>query len=239
MANFGFRHLAVVAPYEEHWREAKSAVGAPDVLANARETATVAEAVSDCSFVMGTASLARRNPDQRVVSLPEVAPIILRQLERGGKLALVFGSEKRGLTADDLARCHLLVEIPTGSAQPSMNLGQAVAVCLYEIGARGQDSQTASRQAGQRTVEPPPTDPPATGSELDRLAGVVDQTLIAANYSPSIMGEANRRDVQLLLRRLALTGSDARRVMGVFRRILWRLHRHESGNGDPPPIPHK
>src|SRR5665213_4548944 len=57
MANFGFSRLAVVAPYEEHWREARSAVGAPELLQNAKETESLAEAVSNCTLVVGTGTL--------------------------------------------------------------------------------------------------------------------------------------------------------------------------------------
>ena len=100
MAGSGLRRLAVVAPYAEHWREAKSAVGAPRLLQDARETETLAQAVADCTLVVGTGSLAKRKPEQRVVMLPELAPLITREIERGGRAAVVFGSEKRGLTRD-------------------------------------------------------------------------------------------------------------------------------------------
>ena len=103
MANFGFRRLAAVAPYEEHWREARSAVGASDLLQNAKRTECLAEAVADCTLVVGTAALTRRKPEQPVVSLPELPPIVQQELARGGRVALVFGSEKRGLSREDLS----------------------------------------------------------------------------------------------------------------------------------------
>ena len=74
MANFGFTRLAVVAPYEPHWREAKSAVGASDLLQNARNTKTLADAVADCTLVIGTGSLEHRKPEQPVIPLPDLAP---------------------------------------------------------------------------------------------------------------------------------------------------------------------
>jgi tRNA/rRNA methyltransferase len=84
MANFGFSRLAVVAPYAPHWREARSAVGAPELLQNAAETATLAEAVSRCTLVVGTGSLTYRKPEQPVVPLPGSAPLVSRELARGG-----------------------------------------------------------------------------------------------------------------------------------------------------------
>jgi tRNA/rRNA methyltransferase len=236
MANFGFQRLAVVAPYGEHWREAKSAVGAPELLANARETESLAETVRDCTLVVGTGSLARRNPEQTVVALPELAPLVWREIARAGRVALVFGSEKRGLTREDLSYCHLLAEIPTDPRQPSMNLGQAVAVCLYELASRIGEARepAADRGAPGEAAKPgehgvsldrDDATAPACAGGLELLAGVVEETMLAANYSPAAMRKANRHDLHLLLRRLALTRRDARRILGLFRRILWRLKR--------------
>jgi len=224
MANFGFARLAVVAPFAPHWREARSAVGAPQVLRQAAQCATLAEALADCSLVAGTAALARRRPEQPVISLPALAPILQDEFARGGRAALIFGPEKRGLTREDLSHCHLLVEIPTSPQQPSMNLGQAVAVCLYELTARALDSGeflggTSAPKAPSAKSEA------ASSATLDLLAEVIDRVMEAAEYSPAEMRSANRRDLRLLLRRLALSAPDARRILGLFRRIAWRLNR--------------
>jgi tRNA/rRNA methyltransferase len=276
MANFGFSRLAVVAPFAPMWREARSAVGAPELLENALESMSLSEAVSDCTLVVGTGSLTYRKPEQRVVSLPDLAPLVGGELAQGGRVALVFGSEKHGLTREDLAFCHLLVNIPTTPCQPSMNLGQAVAVCLYELAVRaslpevsierqtkmGLDSsiipeehiseaeapvdfaggflsglkprlaslslpdpgcQPGDERLGTRADEGRRTVPSGT---LDLLTGLVEETMQAAGYSPRSMQAANRRDLRLLLRRLALTEDDTRRILGLFRRILWRLKRN-------------
>lgn len=222
MANFGFSRLAVVAPFAPHWREARSAVGAPHVLRQAAEYATLAEALAGCSLVAGTAALVRRNADQPAVSLPALAPILQDEFARGGRAALVFGPEKRGLTRDDLSHCHLLVEIPTSPQQPSMNLGQAVAVCLYELVARVRDSGELATGTSALTALIARSQP-VSSATLDLLAGVIDRVMEAAEYSPAEMRPANRRDMRLLLRRLALSAPDARRILGLFRRIAWRL----------------
>jgi tRNA/rRNA methyltransferase len=219
MANFGFARLAVVAPYERHWREAKSAVGASDLLQNARITESIADAVADCTLVVGTGSLEHRKPEQPVIPLPELAPRVRQEIARGGRVAIVFGSEKRGLTQEDLAHCHVLAVIPTDPGQPSMNLGQAVSVCLYEIASRIDEKAAPDVKRGQASDAAVP----ASTRDLELLAGVVDETMLAANYSPALMRNANRHDVHLLLRRLALTKRDAERILGLFRRILWRL----------------
>jgi len=224
MANFGFSRLAVVAPFAPSWREARSAVGAPELLQKASETATLAEAVADCTLVVGTASLAYRKPLQPVVALPHLAPLVAREWARGGRVALLFGGEKHGLERGDLSFCHLLAAIPTDPSQPSMNLGQSVAVCLYELAARAGASQDAEIAAvAERDRRS------ASSAALDRLAGLAEETMVAAQSSPASLREANRRDLRLLTRRLALSERDARRIMGIFRRILWRLKRDSAG----------
>ena len=218
MANFGFTHLKVVAPYEAHWREAQSAIGASDLLQNAKRTESLEEAIADCTLVIGTGTLARRKAEQPVIPLPELGRRVGSELARGGRIALVFGSEKRGLTRDDLSYCHLLAVIPTDPHQPSMNLGQAVAVCLYEL-AVGAESHPGRQGGDAVDVE----QLRASSGELDRLGAVIEEVMLAASYSPIEMQAANRHDLRLLLRRLEISGADARRVLGLFRRVLHKI----------------
>lgn len=218
MANFGFSHLTVVAPYEAHWREAQSAVGAEELLQNANRTDSLAEAIADCTLVIGTGTLTYRKSEQTVAQLPGLGSRVITELVRGGRIALLFGSEKRGLTRDDLSYCHLLAVIPTDPQQPSMNLGQAVAVCLYELAAAG-DIQP--QLPAENTADANP--PPATSAELDRLAGVIEEVMLAAGYSPKVMQAANRHDLRLLLRRLTLNQTDSQRAMRLFRRALHKI----------------
>jgi len=80
MANFGFTRLSVVAPFEPHWREARSAIGAPELLQNARCTECLAEAIVDCTLVAGTGTRTYRKPEQRVLLLPDARPILAKHL---------------------------------------------------------------------------------------------------------------------------------------------------------------
>ena len=249
MANFGFSRLSIVAPFAQNWMEAKSAVGAPDLLREAKVYDTLAEAVAHCTLVLGTGSLDRRRPVQAILGLPKAAAQIRATLvspenpssakgtgfssyisrteshralapeANSAHIALVFGSEKHGLTSDDLSWCHALIAIETHEAQPSMNLGQAVAVCLYEI------SRTpAEVAAASSTSEIAPQRRPDT-EQLDRLATLVEETMEAVNYSTRGMRSANGEALRVLLRRLMPNEPDLRRMMGLFRRILWQLGR--------------
>jgi len=223
MANFGFANLTVVAPYEPHWRESRSAVGAPDLLKNAREFPTLSEAVRDCTLVIGTGTLTHRKPEQQVVRLNESSQFLNPELDGGGRVAIVFGPEKHGLTREDLSYCHVFVEIPTDPQQPSMNLGQAAAVCLYELAVRlatdpHHPGPRRQVQSAEHTSSP-------TSGNLDILAQLIEQVMVAARYSPKTMQAANRHDLRLMLRRLHFDAADIRRALGLFRRILWRF-RH-------------
>jgi tRNA/rRNA methyltransferase len=231
MANFGFSRLVVVAPYEPHWREARSAIGAPELLINAREVPTLAEAVRDRTLVLGTGTLTHRKAEQPALRLNELPPLVSPELDRGGRVAIVFGPEKHGLTREDLSYCHVLVEIPTDPRQPSMNLGQAAAVCLYELAVRLNLHPDAPRsEQPERAGLPRPLlqDSSPTSGNVDILAGLIEQVMVAARYSPKTMQEANRHDLRLILRRLHLNAADTRRALGLFRRILWQFRHNRS-----------
>ena len=143
MSNFGAGELRTVQPFGKAWREAQSAVGAGEVMAQAKEFATIAEAVADCALVVGTTSVGNRELKHPLHDLVEAAPM-LRERMRAGRVAVLFGSEKWGLSNEELSYCHWLLRIPTREEHRSMNLGQAAAVVLYEMGGRGgQGSQGA------------------------------------------------------------------------------------------------
>ena len=132
MSNFGIRNLRLVKPYEPGFREARSAVGAAATLQDARIFSTLAEAVADCGLVIGTTGGRDRQLNNSLHRLQDAAPLVTQETARG-MVAVVFGSEKRGLSNDDLSYCHWTMHIPTAEDHVSMNLGQAVAVSLYEI----------------------------------------------------------------------------------------------------------
>src|SRR5437899_9046556 len=160
MSNFGFHDLRLVAPYDPSFREAKSAVGALPLLAEAREFPSVAEAVADCGLVVGTTAAARRELQHPLKRLDEAAKTI-RKKTSTGRVALLFGSEKRGLSNEDFSHCHWLLRIPTREEHRSMNLGQAVAVCLYELARDPQASVKLEKHV------------PATAADLERLTALL------------------------------------------------------------------
>jgi TrmH family RNA methyltransferase len=217
MSNFGFFHLRVVNPYELAFREARSAVGAAPLLAQAEEFKTVAEAIEDCSLVVGTSAVGQRQLHHTLRRLDQSARILRKRLA-GSRVALLFGSEKRGLSNEDLSHCHWLLRIPTREEHRSMNLGQAVAVCLYELA------------RDPRAIVKPEKHIAATSADLERLTNLLLDALRSSGYLKSTPGGAKRyrsaapteEKIRRLVHRLRLSSSDAELTMGILRQILWK-----------------
>jgi tRNA/rRNA methyltransferase len=209
MSNFGFLRLRVVNPYDVAFREARSAVGASKVVKEAKQFSSLAEAIADCQLVVGTTAATNRELHQPMYTLKEAASLVRSRLE-SDHVALLFGSEKRGLSSDDLDHCHFLLRIPTRPEHGSMNLGQAVAVCLYEL-ARGISSS------------PKPQPVLATAGELERLNRVLLDALQRSGYTKPRTSAATEDKVRRLTRRLNLSAEDAELLLGMLRKIGWKL----------------
>lgn len=131
MGNFGFEDLRVVAPYAPTWQEAVSAVGAQDILKNARVFPSLDEALADTEFSLAATALKNREIKQDIFFLPRLDELLRAFPHR--KTALVFGNEKTGLANEDIALCDAVLNIPTAAKQPSINLAQAVLLVCYQI----------------------------------------------------------------------------------------------------------
>jgi TrmH family RNA methyltransferase len=226
MSNFGFRHLGVVNPYHEAFREARSAVGAAHVLAAAQEFETVAEAVSDCSLVVGTTAIGQRQLHHRPRPLKEAARLVRGHALRkpAGRVALLFGSEKTGLSNDDFSHCHWLLHIPTSEDNTSMNLGQSVAVCLYEL--------TREVGFGERRIESAASgakrmEAPAAAVDVERISLLLLDAMLASGYlkrKPTADAQARLRR---LVRRLQLSARDVPAWLSILRQIVWKCRQPE------------
>ena len=224
MSNLGFLHLRVVNPYEASFREARSAVGAAPLLARAEQFSSIAEAVADCSLVIGTTAGANRELHHALRRLQDAGPLIRKRLRAGGRVALLFGSEKRGLSNDDFSHCHWLMHIPTREEHTSMNLGQAVAVCLYEL-MRGTGK--ARNRAGNKAVSKADKPKPAASAELERITTMLIEALHASGYLGERAIAAKEEKVRRMVRRLELSSADAEIWLGMLRQMLWKMGQHQ------------
>jgi tRNA/rRNA methyltransferase len=236
MHDFGFSRLRVVNEYAAPFEGARSAIDASEVLARAVRCASVAEAVADCTLVAGTTAVGERNLQHKLLELAEAAPLIRTELRRepaqrtsaatdesapaegdnAPRVALLFGSEKTGLSNDELSHCDWLLTVPmqqrVGVRHASMNLGQAVAVCLYEL-ARNEsvtDNITNSRE-------------PPDAAALERMTALLTELLEKTGYPRRHPGQSDAATVRRLLRRMGVDAQDALVWQGILRQALWKL----------------
>ncbi|MBI1967082.1 MAG: RNA methyltransferase [Gemmatimonadetes bacterium] len=196
MKNFGVRDLRLVAPREyDADRIAGIAHNTADVLARVRVCGALDEAIGGCVHVVGLT--ARGRTAKRNLQRPrEAAAEILGRAE-AGPVALLFGREDKGLPNEALDRCHRVVTIPSSPEYPSLNLGHAVMLMLYELalvrGAEGQPFKAPRRQAG-----------PATGDDIERLAADVERALRAVDFFKTRSAERVMRTVREIIHRAPL-----------------------------------
>jgi tRNA/rRNA methyltransferase len=210
MSNFGAQRLRVVNPYQVAFREARSAVDAAELLSNAEEFRSVADAVEDCQLVVGTTAAGRRELRHQLLRLEEGAPAIRRRLT-AGPVALLFGSEKVGLSNVDLSHCDWLMRIPTRAQHGSMNLGQAVAVCLYELVRAGK----TPRDQNQTTS--------AKAAEMEMITQLLFGVLRSSGYVKPRLVASTEENVRRMVRRMRLNSNDAEVWLGMLRQIAWKL----------------
>jgi TrmH family RNA methyltransferase len=220
MSNFGFPHLRVVNPYEVAFREARSAVGAASLLASAEQFSSVSAAVADCSLVVGTTAATRRELQHPLRRLKEGAQIIRKRL-RSDLVALLFGSEKVGLSNEALSHCDWLMRIPTREEHPSMNLAQAVAICLYELVRDGRPGERTLAMTGKLVAR----NHAATGADIERVGTVLLNALRAGGSLQTRSAAVTEQKLRRMLHRHNLTGSDAEFWLGMLRGILWALEQ--------------
>ena len=211
MANFGFARLCVVNPYDVAFREARSAVGAAPLLQAAEEFATVAEAVADCTLVVGTTSIGHRELQHPIRRLEYGSKLIHRRLANA-PVAVLFGSEKFGLSNEDLGHCQWLMRIPTTDPGLSMNLGQAVALCLYELARdpKAVDSRPEKIKA-------------ASAGENEQITIKLLEALQLSGYINPVIADSTEEKVRRLVRRLNIRARDVPVLLGMLRQILWKI----------------
>jgi TrmH family RNA methyltransferase len=213
MSNFGARHLRLVNPYAVAFRDARSAVGASDLLKNAQEFNSVAEAVADCSLVVGTTAVRNRALQHPVRRLNDESAGTIRAALQSGRVALLFGSEKFGLTNEDFTHCHWLLNIPTHQQNISMNLGQAVAVCLFGL------SSSVTNDVIPKDAEP------ATSGEIEKITQGLYESLKISGYVKPGNDAVSEKKVRRLMLRFNLQAMDAKVLLGMVRQIVWKLRQ--------------
>lgn len=209
MANFGFDDLVLVEPYDKAWKTVRSARAGETVLDRARSVERLTDALDGCERIIGTTDGSKRVPELPLEDWRSVAASL-----PSGHTALVFGNEKSGLSADEISFCHRLVRIPTEPGAPSMNLGQAVAVCLYELA------------RSSRPVPRSPTPPAAINANaVERMLDIWYPVLEQLGAVKPGHNASQRRILREMLARWRCRRSDERRLLGLARQIRNKLEK--------------
>jgi tRNA/rRNA methyltransferase len=206
MANFGLRDLVLADPHAPIWREARSAVGAAGLLQRARAL-PLPEAIAGASLIVGTCGSARRL-QRPVVPLPRLAEFLKGRRAAAGKLAVLFGNEKTGLSKEELGHCHAVVRIPTAAEVPSMNLGQAAALLAYELRRGLRAARTREPE-----LEPAPTE------QAEALLREFLRAFKDMDYMQGLPEKERTRRVRDALKRLRPCRKDSGLLLAVLRRV--------------------
>lgn len=206
MANFGLSQLTVMDPYEPVWQETRSAPEAEKVVLEAQRVDSWEEAVQGCVVIIGSSSFHQRPLDHAIIELPNLGRF-LSSYPASAPVALVLGSERSGLSNEELVKCHAVLHIPTSPATPSMNLGQSLAVILYEWRRLGWDPA-----------------PPAALSptQLEEWITVLGDAGDALDYPPGFSPTARMGRIRAILKDTALTPAAVRYLMSFTRHVLKR-----------------
>ncbi len=230
VSNFGFRDLRLVAPYDVAYAKARSAVGpSRDLLASAPVFESLVEAITDATLVVGTASIENRHLQLEMRRLETGAAAIRRAIspdrKHPHKVALLFGSERFGLTNHEMAHCHWLMRIPTREAHESMNLGQAVAICLYELVRAPGEAKEQDAEGVRQSAEaaPPPGLDPAEAEDVERVTTMLLGLLEDSGYVKPRIESSTHLKIRRMIRRMKLNATDAQNLLGMFKKIRWKL----------------
>ena len=189
-----------------------------DVLDAAILRKTLAEALEDKHFVIGTTA---RERHRRRTSSPQESRKEILEIAAKQEVAILFGREDHGLFKEELALCHRVLSIPTSSERASINIAQAVLIVAYELFQGSTlNAKTASTDEGNLLA----------GGQWQRLYDEMLQSCIDVAY----LDEGNRLAIEESLRRFLKLGPiqtrDARHLFGLLRRVAKILDGKEKPN---------
>jgi tRNA/rRNA methyltransferase len=213
MRNMGLSELVLVAPVADpaHREARQRSTHGEEILDRCRIVTELGEAVADCVLVAGTSArtggLFRR---QSVGTPDEIVPRLVEAMAFG-PVALVFGPEPTGLTNDEVTRCHYLIHIPTDPTYPALNLGQAVAICLYEL--RRALLKQANPGASPTAIAP--------FADQERMFESLRDALEAIHFLYGDKADSLMHAVRHLIGRAGPTPMEVEMLLGLARQLRW------------------
>ncbi|MCJ2165695.1 MULTISPECIES: RNA methyltransferase [unclassified Pseudodesulfovibrio] len=212
--NMGVSDLVVVDPYNFNLDKALplATAHARHILESARIVNTLAEAVEGCTAVFGTT--ARTGGWRKGLMVPEeLAGVVDKRLRGGGRVAIVFGPEDKGLTNEETSICSGLMTIPTSLEGTSLNLAQAVVVVLYECFKRSFSEPFVPGG--------PPEERPTTVQEQEALFGNLQESLLAIDFLKDDNPDYWMLPVRRFFSKIDLRRNEFNLLMGICRQVQW------------------
>lgn len=216
MKNMGLHDLCLVSPKCFPHPDADArASGATDLLEQATVVESLDEAIADCELVFGTSARERHIPWPLVN--PRELAAIAAPLKGKARVAILFGREDRGLTNEELQRCHHHVHIPAVDTFSSLNIAAAVQVITYELRmAEVAEQQAARPQWGTEwDIEL------ADQREVELMFEHLERTLVKIEF----LDPDNPRQLMPRLRRLFQRAVPDKVEINVLRGILKAMER--------------
>jgi tRNA/rRNA methyltransferase len=211
MKNMGLSRLIVVNGCSPlHPNAYKLASGAEDILERAEEFFTLREAISEMGCVVGTTS--RGGKERHPLLTPETLAKKLIPLSLKNSIGLAFGSEKEGLTSDELFLCHLYVRIPSMESFPSLNLAQAVMVVCYVL-------FQASLEIPKQLILL------AQAEQLERMFEHMEKTLIQIGFLDFNHPKRIIRVLRKLFGRSQMDDREVQILQGIWSQMDWYLRK--------------
>ena len=210
----GLHDLALVRPQKFPHKDASDmAVGAADVLKNARVHADLRSAVADCSYVVGSSARLRSLP-HNTTTPRELAPRLAREI--AGRIALVFGPERVGLSNEDLELCHELVSVPADPEFRVLNLAAAVQILCYEL-----------RLADAPELPGAPERAPVNQEELELFFEHLERVLVEIKF----LNPDHPRQLMRRLKRMYARAAPDQNEMNILRGILAAIEGRGGSHG--------
>jgi len=218
MKNMGLHRLMLVNGCSPlHANAYKLASGAGDILERADEFSTLREAISEMGCAVGTTS--RSGKERNPLLTPKALLKRLIPLSQKNSIGIVFGSEKEGLTNEELSLCHLYVRIPSSDAFPSLNLAQAVMVICYEL---FQSSMTGQK----RPIEL------VKAEQLEKMFEHMERTLLSIGFLDAKNPKRIMRVLRRLFGRSEMEERDVRILQGIWSKMDWHMGRKKACRGN-------
>jgi TrmH family RNA methyltransferase len=203
MKTMGLGDLALVRPGKfPHPDATDMAVGAADVLERAQVFSNLQTAIADCAYVVGSSARLRALP-HNTTTPRELAPRLARDI--AGRIALLFGSERVGLSNEDLEACHELVSVPADPQFRVLNLAAAVQILCYEL-----------RLAAEPALPGAPERQPVDHNEMELFFQHLERVLVDIRF----LNPDHPRQLMRRLKRMYARAAPDENEMNILRGIL-------------------